>query len=97
MGFAQKLKVPKWVCRSPLANFCNGQPFRAIFGPARGQIYGKNVEKICKMRVLGPLGRFFGKNAGQNAFFCLLYRKSGFDPKVKSSKMGLSIDPRQFL
>ena len=23
--------------------------------------------------------------------------KSGFDPKVKSSKMGLSIDPRQFL
>ena len=24
-------------------------------------------------------------------------QESGFDPKVKSSKMGLSIDPRQFL
>ena len=28
----------------------------AIFGPARGQIYGKTAEKYKKMRVLAPLG-----------------------------------------
>ena len=26
-SFIQKLKVPKWVCRSTLASFCYGQPF----------------------------------------------------------------------
>ena len=45
-GLTQKLKVPKWVCRSPLAFFEAAKPFCAIFGPARGQIYGKNAEKI---------------------------------------------------
>ena len=34
------------------------------------------------------------KNEGKIAFWGPLYRKSGFDPKVKSSKMGLSITPR---
>ena len=47
-GLTQKLKVPKWVCRSALASFCNGPPFFAIFGPARGQIFGKTAEKIVK-------------------------------------------------
>ena len=47
-GLSQKSKVPKWVCRSPLASFCSGQPFFAIFGPARGQIFGKKAEKIVK-------------------------------------------------
>ena len=47
-GLIQKLKVPKWVCRSSLASFCHGQPFSAIFGPARGQIFGKTHEKITK-------------------------------------------------
>ena len=45
-GLTQKSKVPKWVCRSTLASFCNGPPFFAIFGPARGQIFGKKAEKI---------------------------------------------------
>ena len=49
-GWSQKLKVPKWVCRSPLASFCNGPPFFAIFGPARGQIFRKTAEKIAKNR-----------------------------------------------
>ena len=53
-GLIQKLKVPKWVCRSPLASFCHGQPFFAIFGPTRGQIYGKKVEKIAKNYLFGP-------------------------------------------
>ena len=52
-GLIQKLKVPKWVCRSTLASFCHGQPFRAIFGPARGQIYGK-WPKNKKNMVLVP-------------------------------------------
>ena len=30
----------------------NSHTLFAIFGPARGQIYGKTVEKIQKMRVL---------------------------------------------
>ena len=50
-GLIQKSKVPKWVCRSPLASFCNGPPFFAIFGPARGQIFGKKVENILKNRL----------------------------------------------
>ena len=53
-GLSQKLKVPKWVCRSTLANFCNGPPFFAIFGPARGQIYGKIAEKILKNAGFSP-------------------------------------------
>ena len=56
MGFAQRLKVPKWVCRWTRAVFGSGQPFFAIFGPARGQIYGKTAEQIEKNRVLAPLG-----------------------------------------
>ena len=47
-GLSQKSKVPKWVCRSTLAIFGGGQPFRAIFGPARGQIFGKKTENIVK-------------------------------------------------
>ena len=47
-GLSQKLKVPKWVCRSPLA-VGEAAPTRfAIFGPARGQIFGKKVEKNSK-------------------------------------------------
>ena len=49
MGFVQKLKVPKWVCRSTLASFCNDQPFFAIFGPARGQILEKRPKKYLKI------------------------------------------------
>ena len=55
-GLIQKLKVPKWVCRSPLAVREAAKPFRAIFGPARGQIYWKKAEKIQKIMVLAPLG-----------------------------------------
>ena len=47
-GLTQKSKVPKWVCRSTLANFCNDPPFFAIYGPARDQIFGKTAEKIAK-------------------------------------------------
>ena len=54
-GFAQKLKVPKWICRSPLAHFGSGPPFFAISGPARGQIYRKKIEKIIKIMVLAHL------------------------------------------
>ena len=49
-GLTQKLKVPKWVCRSTLASFCNEPSLFAIFGSARGQIFGKNAEKIAKNR-----------------------------------------------
>ena len=45
-GLIQKSKVPKWVCRQTRAVFGSGQPFRAIFGPARGQIYGKMTKKM---------------------------------------------------
>ena len=62
-GLTQKLKVPKWVCRSTLASFCHGPPFFAIFGPARGQIFAKKVEK-------------YQKTDGFLSFLCLLYRKS---------------------
>ena len=47
-GLTQKLKVPKWVCRSPLAVGEAAQPFFAIFGPARGQIYEKRPKKYKK-------------------------------------------------
>ena len=63
--FEPKLKVPKWVCRSPLVSFCNGPPLFAIFGPARGQIYGKTAEKIPKKSC---------KNKGKIAFLDVLYR-----------------------
>ena len=63
-GLIQKLKVPKWVCRSPLASFCNGPPFFAIFGPARGQIFGKTAEKIAKNRWI------FALRANNSGLFC---------------------------
>ena len=47
-GLIQKLKVPKCVCRSTLANFCNEPSLFPIFGPARGQIFGKTAEKNNK-------------------------------------------------
>ena len=51
-GFDPKVKSSKMgLSISPLANFCNGQPFFAIFGPARGHIYGKNAKKIGFERV----------------------------------------------
>ena len=56
-GLIQKLKVSKWVCRSPLASFCNEPTLFAIFGPARGQIFGKKAEKIAKHRWIFA---FFG-------------------------------------
>ena len=42
------LKVPKWVCRWTRAVFGSGPAFFAIFGPARGQIYGKTGDKTTK-------------------------------------------------
>ena len=131
-GLIQKLKVPKWVCRSPLASFCNGPPFFAIFGRASGQIYGKTTKKKQKIAFL-VLGRrhqwpsplqtripWMGfqavmKSAASAASLGTKKSrkhaqkhakhvqntpkslKSGFEPKAKSSKMGLSITPRQFL
>ena len=56
-GLIQKFKVPKWVCRWTLASVCSGQPFFAIFGPARGQIYGERPKTCKKNRVLALLGR----------------------------------------
>ena len=50
--FAQKSKVPKWVCRSPLASFRSGSPFFAIFDPARGQIFQKVAVSIAFRRFL---------------------------------------------
>ena len=47
-GLVQKLKVLKWVCRSTLASVCNEPTLFAIFGPARGQIFGKEAEKNSK-------------------------------------------------
>ena len=58
-GMSQKLKVPKWVCRSPLANFCNGPPFSAIFGRASGQIYQK-ISKNSKTSIKNCLFWAFG-------------------------------------
>ena len=51
-GLAQKLKVPKWVCRSPLANFRSGQPFFAIAVP---NILEKSRENL-KNASFSPLG-----------------------------------------
>ena len=65
----------------------SGQPFFAIFGRASGQIYGKTTKNV-EQNV---------KTCRKICFFCLLYRQSGFDAKVKSPKMGLSITPCQFL
>ena len=47
-GLIQKSKVSKCVCRSTLASACNEPTLFSIFGPARGQIFGKKVEKIAK-------------------------------------------------
>ena len=55
-GFDPKVKSPKMGLSSPLDNFWSDQPFFAIFGPARGQIYKKNAEKVRKIMVLVPLG-----------------------------------------
>ena len=50
----QKLKVPKCVCRSPLA-VGEAAPTRfAIFGPARGQIFGKNAENTKNISADHP-------------------------------------------
>ena len=57
-GFDQKLKVPKWVCRSTLASACNEPTLFAIFGPASGQIFGKKVEKVLKNQWMFA---FFGR------------------------------------
>ena len=54
-GLTQKLKVPKWVCRSPLAHIGSGPPFFAIFGPARGRIFWKKADRITH-DGLGPFG-----------------------------------------
>ena len=62
---AQKSKVRNFFCRSPLASACNGPPFFAIFGPARGHIFGRKAEKIVK-------------NEGKIAFLGLLYRLHAF-------------------
>ena len=47
-GLIQKLKVSNCVCRLTLASACNEPTLFAIFSPARGQIFGKNYEKILK-------------------------------------------------
>ena len=58
-GLIQKSKVPKWVCRSPLA-VGEAAPTRfAIFGPARGQIFRKKVEKIAKKQRIFAFFGFF--------------------------------------
>ena len=62
----QKSKVPKWVCRSTLASFCNGQPFFAIFGPARGQIFLKNYEKIVENRLIFVFFGLWYRDSMQN-------------------------------
>ena len=64
-GLSQKLKVPKWVCRSTLANFCNEPTLFAIFGPARGQIFGKKAEKIQKIVGFLP---FLSQNQENEGF-----------------------------
>ena len=55
--FGSKLKIR--VCTFQMsgkipdsANVAFEEPLFAIFGPARGQIYGKTAEKYKKMRVL---------------------------------------------
>ena len=40
---------------------------------------------------------FFVLDLDWEGFLCGKSLKSGFDPKVKSPKMGLPMDPRQFL
>ena len=51
----QKLKVPKWVCQSPLANFRSGPPFLQYLAPL-GAKYMERLRQNIKMRVLAPLG-----------------------------------------
>ena len=53
-GLIQKLKVPKWVCRWPLTSFCNGHPFFAILGPARGKIFEKRKKKKIAKNQQNP-------------------------------------------
>ena len=47
-------------------------------------------------QYLATLAAEYFKNGGFKCFQVLFTPKSRFDPKAKSSKMGLSIDPRQF-
>ena len=51
-GLTQKLKVSKCVCRSPLAIGEAAPSSFAIFGPARGQIHGKNAKNILKNELM---------------------------------------------
>ena len=63
-GVAQKFKMSKWICRSPLAYFRSGPPFFLIFVPTRGQIYFKKIyngTKIKKNDVLGSFGAACGR------------------------------------
>ena len=50
-GLTQKLKVSKCVCRSPLAVVEAASSLFAIFGSARGQIYGKKAKKYFKKSI----------------------------------------------
>ena len=60
LGLIQKSKVPKWVCRSPLAVVEAAPSLFAIFGPARGQIYyGKHARTYWKIDCVLPFGTFY--------------------------------------
>ena len=83
----QKSKVPKWVCRSPLASFCNGPPFFVIFGPARGQIFGKKAEKIAKNRWIFA---FFGPIRLEKP---VLKKKNIFHPSSQAPGPGPGLVP----
>ena len=74
-GLIQKLKVPKWVCRSTLASFCSDPPFFAIFGPARGQIYREKIaEKLpfWALYIGNPIVRSEIGGSGSEKNLCTL-------------------------
>ena len=47
-----KIRVCTFQMSGKIRDSAFEDPFFAIFGPARGQIYGKTAEKYKKMRVL---------------------------------------------
>ena len=63
-GLIQKLKVPKCVYRSTLASVCNEPTLFAIFGPARGQIFGRTAKTYKKIDGFLP---FLGQKAPSGA------------------------------
>ena len=73
-------------------------PCRLVWRPG-GQAVIKSAASAASLetRKIQIILEKIVENEGKITFLVLLYRKSGFDPKVKSPQMGLPIAPRQCL